>query len=88
MKAHQANQKKKITKALFYPAAVLAVDGSAGMLDAARSKAWPSWVGFVQGRAEALAGQPELADARAAGGLDGVLAAQFLAAVRARLEAL
>ena len=26
------------------PAAVLAVDGSPGMLDAARSKAWPSWV--------------------------------------------
>ena len=29
------------------PAAVLAVDGSAGMLDAARSKARPSWVGFA-----------------------------------------
>jgi len=60
------------------PAALLAVDGSAGMLDAARSKAWPSWVGFTQGRAEALAGQPELADARAAGGLDGVLAAYLV----------
>jgi ubiquinone/menaquinone biosynthesis C-methylase UbiE len=60
------------------PAQVLAVDGSAGMLDAARTKAWPSWVGFAQGRAEALADQPELAEARAAGGLDGVLAAYLV----------
>lgn len=60
------------------PAAVLAVDGSPGMLDAARSKAWPSWVGFAQGRAEALAHQPELAAAREAGGLDGVLAAYLV----------
>lgn len=61
-----------------WPASVLAVDGSAGMLKAARSKAWPSWVGFAQGRAEELAGQPELADARLAGGLDGVLAAYLV----------
>ncbi|GAA2161353.1 ubiquinone/menaquinone biosynthesis C-methylase UbiE [Humibacillus xanthopallidus] len=60
------------------PASVLAVDGSAGMLDAARSKAWPSWVAFAQGRAEDLADQPELADARVAGGLDGVLAAYLV----------
>jgi ubiquinone/menaquinone biosynthesis C-methylase UbiE len=60
------------------PALVLGVDGSAGMLDAARTKAWPSWVGFAQGRAEALADQPELAEARAAGGLDGVLAAYLV----------
>jgi ubiquinone/menaquinone biosynthesis C-methylase UbiE len=48
------------------------------MLDAAASKAWPSWVAFAQGRAEDLADQPELADARAAGGLDGVLAAYLV----------
>lgn len=60
------------------PGTVLAVDGSAGMLDAARSKAWPTWVSFAQGRAEGLADQPELADARAAGGLDGVLAAYLV----------
>jgi ubiquinone/menaquinone biosynthesis C-methylase UbiE len=60
------------------PAGVLAVDGSAGMLDAARTKAWPSWVRFAQGRAEALVEQPELVDARAAGGLDGVLAAYLV----------
>jgi ubiquinone/menaquinone biosynthesis C-methylase UbiE len=66
------------------PAAVLAVDGSAGMLAAARSKAWPSWVGFVQGRAEGLADRPELADARAAGGLDGVLAAYLVRNVHDR----
>lgn len=60
------------------PASVLALDGSAGMLDAARSKAWPSWVAFAQGRAEDLADQPELAEARAAGGLDGVLAAYLV----------
>ena len=60
------------------PAAVLAVDGSPGMLDAARSKAWPSWVAFAQGRAEVLAHQPELAGAREAGGFDGVLAAYLV----------
>lgn len=60
------------------PAAVLAVDGSAGMLAAARVKAWPPWVSFAQGRAEDLADQPELAGARAAGGLDGVLAAYLV----------
>jgi ubiquinone/menaquinone biosynthesis C-methylase UbiE len=60
------------------PASVLAVDGSAGMLDAARSKAWPTWVSFAQGRAEGLAEQAELDDARAAGGLDGVLAAYLV----------
>ena len=60
------------------PAVVLAVDGSAGMLAAARAKAWPAWVSFAEGRAEALAVQPELADARSAGGLDGVLAAYLV----------
>jgi ubiquinone/menaquinone biosynthesis C-methylase UbiE len=60
------------------PAAVLAVDGSPGMLQAACSKAWPSWVGFAEGRAEALAHQPELAAAREAGGLDGVFAAYLV----------
>ena len=60
------------------PAAVLAIDGSVGMLEAARTKAWPSWVGFALGRAEALAHQPELAGAREAGGLDGVLAAYLV----------
>jgi ubiquinone/menaquinone biosynthesis C-methylase UbiE len=60
------------------PASVLAVDGSRGMLDAASSKAWPAWVRFAQGRAESLADQPELAEGRAAGGLDGVLAAYLV----------
>ena len=32
------------------------VDGSAGMLEQARSKPWPTWVSFAQSRAEELAG--------------------------------
>ncbi|MEW1952001.1 class I SAM-dependent methyltransferase [Terrabacter sp. NPDC080008] len=58
--------------------AVLAMDGSAGMLESARRKSWPATVSFAHGRAEALAGHPELETARAAGGLDGVLAAYLV----------
>lgn len=57
---------------------VLGVDGSAGMLASARTKRWPDGVSFAQGRAEALADQPELGPARRAGGLDGVLAAYLV----------
>jgi ubiquinone/menaquinone biosynthesis C-methylase UbiE len=64
--------------ALRSPAELLAVDGSEGMLAAARAKTWPAWVSFTQGRAQHLAGQPELEPARAAGGLDGVLAAYLV----------
>jgi ubiquinone/menaquinone biosynthesis C-methylase UbiE len=35
-------------------AEVLGVDGSAGMLEQAGGKAWPSWVRFARGRAESL----------------------------------
>ena len=35
-------------------AEVLGVDGSAGMLEQAGRKAWPSWVRFARGRAESL----------------------------------
>ncbi|HEU4999349.1 MAG TPA: class I SAM-dependent methyltransferase [Lapillicoccus sp.] len=35
-------------------AEVLGVDGSAGMLEQAERKAWPSWVRFAQSRAESL----------------------------------
>lgn len=57
---------------------VLGVDGSEGMLQSARTKTWPAWVRFARGRAESLPTQPELADARAAGGLDGILAAYLV----------
>ncbi len=61
---------------------VLGVDGSEGMLESARAKRWPGWVRFARGRAEALttalSTQPELADAHAHGGLDGVLAAYLV----------
>jgi ubiquinone/menaquinone biosynthesis C-methylase UbiE len=57
---------------------IVAVDASDGMLNAARAKSWPAWVTFASGRAEAVAQQPELAGARAAGGLDGVFAAYLV----------
>lgn len=63
---------------------VLGVDGSEGMLRSARAKGWPAWVSFAQGRAEALATQPELSDARADGGLDGILAAYLVRNVAGR----
>lgn len=44
------------------PYRLVGVDGSAGMLRAARSKQWPDAVRFVQGRAEHLAELAELAD--------------------------
>lgn len=55
----------------------LGVDGSAGMLEEARSKPWPTWVTFAQARAEEL---PELlssdaAEASGTSGVAGVLAA-------------
>jgi len=38
-----------------HPYTAIGVDGSAGMLDEARSKPWPTWVTFAQARAEDLA---------------------------------
>ena len=37
-----------------HPYTAIGVDGSAGMLDEARSKPWPTWVTFAQARAEDL----------------------------------
>jgi ubiquinone/menaquinone biosynthesis C-methylase UbiE len=34
--------------------AAVGIDGSAGMLEEARAKPWPTWVSFAQGRAEEL----------------------------------
>lgn len=67
---------------------VLGVDGSEGMLASARKKRWPATVSFAQGRAEALGEHPELEAARAAGGLDGVLAAYLVRNVPDRDAAL
>jgi ubiquinone/menaquinone biosynthesis C-methylase UbiE len=64
-------------------AQVLGVDGSAGMLDQARSKPWPPEMTFVQGRAE------ELEDVCVGAGfdsLDGVFAAYLLRNVPDRDE--
>lgn len=60
------------------PPCIVAIDGSAGMLAAARHKSWPARVSFAQGRAESLDSAPELSAARADGGLDGVLAAYLV----------
>ncbi|MFP5071754.1 class I SAM-dependent methyltransferase [Pseudonocardia nantongensis] len=53
-------------------AEIVAVDASAGMLERARSKPWPSSVRFVLSPAEALA------DAGVHGPFDGILAAYLL----------
>lgn len=59
------------------PYRLVGVDGSAGMLRAARSKQWPDAVRFVQGRAEHLAELTDLAEG-VGGGLDGILAAYLV----------
>ena len=41
------------------PYTAIGVDGSAGMLAEARSKPWPTWVSFAQGRAEELSAVTE-----------------------------
>jgi ubiquinone/menaquinone biosynthesis C-methylase UbiE len=53
-------------------AEITAVDGSAGMLAAARAKPWPSSVRFVHSRIEALA------DAGVTGPFDGIFAAYLV----------
>ncbi|VEG57594.1 methylase involved in ubiquinone/menaquinone biosynthesis [Mycolicibacterium aurum] len=53
-------------------ATIVAVDGSAGMLERARAKTWPASVTFVHSRAEGLA------DAGVAGPFDGILAAYLV----------
>lgn len=54
---------------------LVGVDGSAGMLRAAREKDWPRGVRFVQARAEELGSR---ADVAARDGLDGVFAAYLV----------
>lgn len=54
---------------------VVGVDGSAGMLRAARAKDWPPGVSFVQARAEELADRVDVTDGRP---LDGVFAAYLV----------
>ena len=56
-------------------AEILGVDGSAGMLEHAKGKKWPSWVRFAQGRAESLESVCADADFQP---LDGVFAAYLL----------
>lgn len=58
-------------------ARIVAVDGSAGMLERARAKDWPASVSFVHGRAE------ELADSGVTGPFDGILAAYLIRNVAA-----
>lgn len=41
------------------PYAAIGIDASAGMLAEAQSKPWPTWVSFVEGRAESLRGLGE-----------------------------
>lgn len=53
-------------------ARITGVDGSAGMLAQARTKAWPSTVTFVQSRAE------DLTQAGVTGPFDGILAAYLV----------
>jgi ubiquinone/menaquinone biosynthesis C-methylase UbiE len=53
-------------------AEIVAVDGSAGMLEQARAKGWPSSVTFVHSRAEGLTA------AGVAGPFDGILAAYLV----------
>ncbi|MGV0791820.1 class I SAM-dependent methyltransferase [Mycolicibacterium sp. XJ1819] len=53
-------------------AEIVAVDGSAGMLDQARTKRWPARVRFVHSRIE------DLAEAGVAGPFDGVFAAYLV----------
>lgn len=53
-------------------AEIVGVDGSLGMLDRARAKAWPPTVSFVHSRAE------NLADAGVTGPFDGILAAYLI----------
>lgn len=73
---------------------LVGVDGSAGMLRAARAKTWPAAVSFVQGRAEGLGQLPDVAElagtagAATGGGLDGVLAAYLVRNVSGRDELL
>lgn len=57
-------------------ARILGIDGSAGMLDQARAKAWPATVTFAQGLAEDTA--QVCASAGLEGQLDGVFAAYLL----------
>jgi ubiquinone/menaquinone biosynthesis C-methylase UbiE len=56
-------------------AEVLGVDGSVGMLEQARRKAWPRWVRFERGRAELL---DEVCRDAGFEPLDGVFAAYLL----------
>ncbi|EWT02499.1 ubiquinone biosynthesis methyltransferase UbiE [Intrasporangium oryzae NRRL B-24470] len=67
---------------------LVGIDGSAGMLREARAKTWPASVAFAQGRAEKIGELPELAEARAAGGLDGIFAAYLVRNVPERDELL
>ncbi|ORV81297.1 class I SAM-dependent methyltransferase [Mycolicibacterium iranicum] len=53
-------------------AEIVAVDGSAGMLEQARRKSWPATVTFVHSRAE------NLAEAGVSGPFDGILAAYLV----------
>lgn len=53
-------------------AEIIGVDGSAGMLEQARAKSWPSTVSFAQSRAE------DLAKAGVTGPFDGILAAYLV----------
>ncbi|MFB1294999.1 class I SAM-dependent methyltransferase [Mycobacterium sp. pW049] len=53
-------------------AEIVAVDGSAGMLEKAREKSWPEAVTFVHSRAE------NLAEAGVSGPFDGILAAYLV----------
>ncbi len=53
-------------------AEIVAVDGSAGMLEQARAKPWPTSVSFVHSRAE------DLAEAGVTGPFDGILAAYLV----------
>jgi ubiquinone/menaquinone biosynthesis C-methylase UbiE len=80
--------------------AVIGVDGSAGMLEEARSKPWPTWVSFAQARAEELSsltstligsragGAPDNGSHGGPSGVAGVLAAYLFRNVADRDEVL
>ena len=57
------------------PAVVVGVDGSEGMLTAARAKAWPPQVRFVRARAEELTDRDDILEGQP---LDGVFAAYLV----------
>lgn len=60
-------------------ATIIGVDASAGMLEQARAKSWPSTVSFVHAPAEALAGTGMVLDeAGVQGPFDGILAAYLV----------